>query len=323
MKVQNFGSLLARLQDQLGHRFTVQALLIEALTHRSALKDWCRYTSNRQNGGTSSRQKSLDHEAGAFVYLEDTLGLEPLKWNERLEFLGDSVLGVVISKRLMEKVEGWDEGRLSKMRACLVNEAHLAKKARSLDLGACLLVSRCEASVGGRERDSILADAFEAVLGAVFLDGGYAVAERVITDLYADDLSRKSDEGIWYTDFKTRLQEQVQEWWRITPQYRLLDEQGPDHCKQFAVGVYIDGKAIGLPGRGDSKKKASQQAACSTLKLMEGFLDWQQKCGASAPDEQLAEGGHNLEAFFSYLDRVQSKQTLRGESAASQHEVKT
>lgn len=192
-----------------------------------------------------------------------------LPWNERLEFLGDAVLGLCVSRRLMERHFGLAEGDLSKIRAALVNEESLAELARSLKLGNYIVLGKGAAQGGGRERDSLLADGLEAVIGAVFSDAGYFAADQLVGQLVdpilSDDLSH-----LIRMDFKTALQELTQERLKVTPTYEVIEANGPDHAKVFTVRVLIGSKEMGR-GQGASKKRASQVAAHNaTLNLLKG-----------------------------------------------------
>jgi ribonuclease-3 len=229
---------LEALEERLGHRFARPELLVEALTHRSAVSE-----------------------------LGESLGREiPLPWNERLEFLGDSVLGLAVSRRLMQREEAFDEGTLSRLRATIVNESTLADAARAADLGAALILGRSAEQGGGRGRDSLLADAFEAVIGAVYLDSGFeradALVGRLLADSLAGDLTAKSQ-----GDSKTLLQEWTQERLKLAPSYETIRESGPDHDKRFEVVVRIAGEIYGR-GVGVSKKRASQEAARMALQRL-------------------------------------------------------
>jgi len=212
------------LYDRLGHRFSDDALATLALTHRS----WC-----AENPGTDS--------------------------NERLEFLGDAVLGLAVTEFLFERHPDRPEGELAPMRAAVVNGASLARAARSIDLGRALRLGKGEERAGGRDKPSILADAIEAVFGAVYLDGGYdAAREVVIRVLGRHILSPELIEGSG--DFKTRLQELVAARHPgHSPEY-LVEGSGPDHAKQFRAEVRLLGRVWG-EGRGRSKKEAEQAAA--------------------------------------------------------------
>jgi ribonuclease-3 len=187
--------------------------------------------------------------------------------NERLEFLGDAVIDLAISHRLMERFPTADEGALSKLRALLVNEDSLAKVARSLNLGELLLLGKGEERTGGREKSSVLADALEAVLGAIFLSGGMPLTMTLV-DRWFGGLLDTVAEGGSGTDYKTRLQEQVQGRLRASPRYRVVAEEGPDHSKAFEVEVML-GQAVFGRARGRSKKEAEQAAAQQALATLD------------------------------------------------------
>lgn len=186
--------------------------------------------------------------------------------NERLEFLGDAVLNLLVGHLLMEKYSNLKEGDLSRLRASLVNEQELAAIARTLNLGRHLKLGRGEAQTNGHEKPSILADALEAVMAAVYLDGGLQTVFEVFSDYFIVKLAN-DPVPIVPLDYKSRLQELVQLKRRITPQYRLIDETGPDHDKTFHVQLII-GELI-AEGVGKSKKAAEQDAARNALHHIE------------------------------------------------------
>jgi ribonuclease-3 len=192
-----------------------------------------------------------------------TDGATDIACNERLEFLGDSVLSLAVTRRLMEWEGDLTEGELSKIRASLVNEEALATMARAIDLGDALLLGRGAHRSGGRELDSLLADAMEAVIGAVFVDAGYEAADqlvgRVFWKSFTGDLR-----AVVQTDYKTALQELMQDRYRQTPTYEVTTSSGPDHDKQFEVKVLVGASELGR-GTGPSKKRASQAAAHQAL----------------------------------------------------------
>ncbi len=189
--------------------------------------------------------------------------------NERLEFLGDAVLDLVISHLIMERQPDYPEGNLSRLRAAVVNEARLAKIAGELALGDYLLLGKGEEMTGGRQKSSILAAALEAILATVYLDGGFKKAWQVISQLFSFHLDLAEQEG-FYQDFKTKLQEFSQEALKATPRYMLVKEFGPDHDKVFGVKVMIQDKVAGV-GAGKSKKEAEQRAAQRTLQKLHLF----------------------------------------------------
>lgn len=182
--------------------------------------------------------------------------------NERLEFLGDSVLGFVTAKYLYKHFPQMPEGRMTKLRAELVCENALHKVAQELDLGSYIRLGKGEELSGGRTRPSILADAVEATIAAMFLDGGMEIAEQFILSRVLTDL----DHGVpvFNSDNKTCLQELIQQKSGQTLHYQVTGESGPDHCKQFNVSVYLNGRAVGS-GVGRTKKEAEQAAAGDAL----------------------------------------------------------
>jgi ribonuclease-3 len=183
--------------------------------------------------------------------------------NERLEFLGDAVLDVVISGYLFRKFPHLPEGELTKARAVVVCEPTLARCSAELGIGEYLFLGKGEASSGGRERSSILADCFEAIIGAIYLDSGFdKTASFVLAQLHADLLL--IERGEYVKDFKTLLQEVVQKNTECKIVYEIIEESGPDHHKMFAVAVLVNGKQLGS-GLGKSKKEAEQHAANQAL----------------------------------------------------------
>lgn len=217
-----------RIDRQLGHSFADPALLLTALTHRS---------------------HSSPH-------------------NERLEFIGDSILNCVIARRLYERFPALPEGDLSRLRANLVRQEALHRLALSLSLGDSLRLGEGETRSGGRERPSILADALEAVFGAIWLDGGFTAAEDVISRLYADLLAAITP-GQPNKDAKTRLQERLQGRRLPLPTYALVAAAGQAHAQQFVVACVIDKLGIRSEGSGASRRIAEQMAAERALEQME------------------------------------------------------
>lgn len=185
--------------------------------------------------------------------------------NERLEFLGDSVLSVVVSQYLFEHYKNLPEGELTKIRASLVCEKALYNFAQQIDLGEYLFLGKGEENSGGRERTSILADAFEAVIAAIFLDGGLEAAKKHILSFIPKNLDVKKK--ITFNDYKTMLQEIIQQNPDEKVEYVLMDQSGPDHNKEFIVDVMLNSNIIGK-GEGRSKKQAEQMAAKEALELM-------------------------------------------------------
>jgi ribonuclease-3 len=188
----------------------------------------------------------------------------PTQNNERQEFLGDAILSIVVSDYLYRHTD-MDEGDLTKRRAALVCEATLSDFAREIDLGRYLRLGRGEEHTGGRERASILADAFEALIAAIYLDGGLDRARDFILPFVKRRLAREDADG--FKDYKTQLQEIIQKNPEEKVQYVLVDESGPDHDKRFVVEVRLNSNVIGR-GQGRSKKAAEQLAAREALALM-------------------------------------------------------
>ncbi|MBI3299500.1 MAG: ribonuclease III [Elusimicrobia bacterium] len=218
---------MASAEELVGHGFRDPSLLEEALTHKS-------YAYER---GTQRN-------------------------NERLEFLGDSVLAAVVAHRLFLDHPGDDEGRLSQLKASLVSRPTLARWAEQCGLGPHLKLGSGEETTGGRERPSILSNALEAVIGALYLDGGYAAARGFVESRF---LAERDD--FVETDFKSRLQELVQKRSKTPPEYRLVDTAGPDHDKTFEVTVLAGNRTLG-GGKGKTKKEAEQDAARDALRRM-------------------------------------------------------
>lgn len=186
-------------------------------------------------------------------------------FNERLEFLGDSVLSIVVSEYLFKKERNLPEGELTKLRANIVCEESLSEAANEINLGIYMLLGKGEEATGGRGRASILADAFEAVIAAIYLDGGLEPA-RVFILKYMEEIICDSRKGKIFRDYKTHLQEVLQGKGESNIWYRLVDEKGPDHNKRFIMEVGINERVLGI-GEGKSKKEAEQIAAKKALKV--------------------------------------------------------
>lgn len=186
--------------------------------------------------------------------------------NERLEFLGDAVLELTMSAYLFDKYPQMPEGELTKLRASLVCEQTLSQLARRIELGSRLKLGRGEDATGGRRRDSILADAFEAVIGAIYLDGGMENAREFILSQIGEEVENKH-KSFKQSDYKTFLQEVIQKNSKLQLEYKILSEKGPDHKKDFAACVIHEGKILGK-GNGGSKKEAEQNAALEALKML-------------------------------------------------------
>ena len=223
-----------KLEAVLGYTFRERGLLEQALRHAS----WCNEHATEQ--------------------LED---------NERLEFLGDAVLDLVVGHKLMTRYPQLREGELSVTRAQVVSEAGLGEVAGQLGIGAWLMLGKGEEKSGGRSKPSILADAFEALLAAVYLDGGFVAAWDIVDRLLAQRIETVEFKGFY--DFKTRLQETAQARLKSTPTYRVVQELGPDHDKRFVVAVTI-GSDEWARAVGKSKKEAEQMAAAEAHFRLEG-----------------------------------------------------
>ncbi len=204
-------------------------------------------------------QNALAHSSYANEHWHDSL-----KSNERLEFLGDSILGMVVAQYLYTHFPNRPEGELTRMRADMVCETSLARVAQKLELGKHLLLGHGEEQSGGRERPSILADAVESVIAAAFLDSGFAAAEGIIQRFILTDVPVKQPNN---RDYKTALQELVQQKRDQVLHYRLAAESGPDHDKHFTVELTLNGAAVGT-GTGTSKKRAEQMAAKAALEAL-------------------------------------------------------
>ena len=222
---------VSEFEQRIGHTFQSRELLRRALTH-----------------------KSYSHEAKDF----------DVRHNETFEFLGDSVLGFVIGDLLFRHFPELDEGALSKMKAYLVSAPSLAKKAHQYGMGEVILLGVGEEKTGGRKKDSLLANLFEAVIAAIYLDGGIEPARKLIETTFADEIRAIDEEDLLFHDYKTALQEVAQANGLQLPDYNVVAEVGPDHDKRFVVEVKLGGFAA--RGEGTSKKEAQQQAARHALR---------------------------------------------------------
>ena len=184
--------------------------------------------------------------------------------NERLEFLGDAVLEIIVSEFLFSTKQELPEGQLTKIRASIVCEPTLAMCAKNISLNEYIMLGKGEEVTGGRFRASIISDAMEAVIGAIYKDGGIECAKDFINKYILNDIDRKT----LFVDSKSILQERVQAGHLEAPQYRLVSSSGPDHCKVFEVEVLVDDKVVGT-GSGNTKKAAEQQAAYNAIIRME------------------------------------------------------
>lgn len=238
-EIPSWIELLQRLEAVVEHHFNRPELVFESLTHSS--------------------------------YSNETFGSDYAQSNnERMEFLGDAVIGLVIASLLMQEFPDACEGRLSRWRSTLVSRKTLAEIAAKLGLGELLLLGRGEQRTGGAEKCSILAAVFEAVVGAVYLDSGLLTAEKFLTGIYRPWIQSLTKEGelILSPDHKTFLQEKAQCKYKTTPVYRLAEAWGPEHQKSFRVEILLDGRVV-ASGLGKSKKEAEQKAASAALEVLE------------------------------------------------------
>ncbi|MCI6987974.1 MAG: ribonuclease III [Campylobacter sp.] len=218
---------LEKFEEKIGYKFKDKNLLKRALTH-----------------------KSLKHILN----------------NERLEFLGDAVMDLIVGEYLFNKFKGTNEGDLSKLRAALVNEKSFSKLAKSINLGENIFLSSAEENNNGRKKDSITSDAFEAIMGAIYLESGLETCKEIAMKLLTKEFPQISlDELV--KDYKTALQELTQSLFGQTPTYTLLSSKGPDHQKEFEMAVVIDGKEF-TSGIGKSKKDAEQKAAKKAIEII-------------------------------------------------------
>ena len=229
MDISKYTEKLGEFEQKIGYTFKNRALLIEALSHSSFANETRRHS------------------------------------NERLEFLGDSVLQITIADHLFRHFKHLPEGDLTKIRASLVCEPALFEFAQQIELGRFVLLGKGEENTGGRSRPSTISDAFEAVIAAVYLDGGMEEARNYILGFIPKDLTRDSVKNLH--DYKTLLQEVIQKNPEEHVEYVLRDETGPYHDRHFKVDVVLNGSVIGS-GEGHSKKQAEQQAAKEALDLM-------------------------------------------------------
>ncbi len=228
---------LERLQQRLGYVFGDRGVLIQSLTHTSY---------------------GHEHMPGKPLALRD---------NERLEFLGDAILDLIVSDLLLEAFPNANEGQLSKMRAAVVNEKTLAHLARMIYLQDSIRLGKGETQTGGNQKPSILSSTFEAVIAAIYLDGGYNAVYPVVRHLFAPLFSDEKDLILLY-DHKTQLQEVSQARFKVAPTYHLVGSQGPDHAKIFEVEVRLQEKSLAR-AQGTSKKEAEQNAARAALEFVQ------------------------------------------------------
>lgn len=222
----NVSTDLSKLEAMLGVNFTDRTILLSAVTHRSYLNE--------------HREATQEH-------------------NERLEFLGDAVLELVVTDFLFNKYADKPEGELTAIRAALVNTISLSEASTTLGFNEFLLMSKGEAKDTGRARQYILANAFEAIIGALYMDKGYDVAQKFIADNLFPKTERIVEKRLWQ-DAKSRFQELAQEYASVTPTYETLGQEGPDHDRVFTVGVFLNKEKI-AEGQGRAKQEAEQAAA--------------------------------------------------------------
>jgi ribonuclease-3 len=232
------------LEERLGYRFKRRELLERALTHSSAVPEL-----------------KAEHEDGS-------RDLSAVQDNERLEFLGDAVLELLAREYLLTSFPEWNEGQLSKSRAGLVNARSLEDAARRIRLGEHLRLGRGEEKTGGREKPTLLSDAFEAVVAAVYLDSGLVATREMLTRLLFEQTLESRGARIADSDRKSALQEFLQGRGEAPAEYRLSGESGPDHQKVFQVEVWINGERM-ASGEGSTKKEAEQRAAQSAMEILE------------------------------------------------------
>ena len=225
---------LHRLESILGYSFRRPEILERAVTHSSAANE---------------KKDSASHD------------------NEQMEFLGDSLVGFIISDFLFREHTGLSEGELSKVRAHLVSSANLSKLGRQLEIGEFLVLGKGEEKTGGRRKQALLADAFEALVAAIYLDGGLESAREFLLRVFKPDLDIVASGSLQFKDFKSQLQERLQALRCPPAEYCLVKETGPDHCKIFSVELKINGQRM-TEGHGDSKKRAEQEAARLALDVL-------------------------------------------------------
>ena len=283
--------VLDELEAALGHGFARRELLVRALTHRSLANE---KAANEKAANEKAANSQGNLERVAAQEREEVAGAED---NERLEFLGDAVLGLVVAEAMFEAHPEWHEGELTRVRAQLVSRKHIAEVAAAINLGNHLRLSRGEERGGLRNKSTVLSNSMEAVLGALFLDGGLepvrAFARRYVMGEAAEQLAEELRSGAALGNYKSALQEYAQSAHLGTPVYRIKGESGPDHRKRFLVEVRLqrDENELGLPlarGEGSTKKLAEQDAA---RRAFEGLKMGEFKIGASISEaeEQAAE----------------------------------
>jgi ribonuclease-3 len=224
------------LQDRIGYRFRDRGLLEHALTHRS---------------------RAAEDPSGG------------VKDNESLEFLGDAVLGLVAADMLFRRYPEFDEGQKSKIKASVVSAQALARRAERIQLGDHLLLGRGEEKTGGRFKQALLADGYEALIAAVYLDGGFRAAAELLERELGEAIADGATQAVVGEDYKSALQERLQALGRALPEYRVAAQSGPDHRKVFTVEVLVEGGVLGC-ATGKAKKEAEQEAAREALERMAG-----------------------------------------------------
>jgi ribonuclease-3 len=221
------------LEKRIGYLFRDRRILLEALTHKSYYHE---------------------HRDSVSAY------------NERLEFLGDSVIGLVIVEHLYRKEQRYSEAVLAKIKSYLVSEPVLADIAKALSLGEFLLLGKGERTTGGMYKRSVLADALESVIGAVYLDGGFETVRAIVKELFREIVERAIESGDFF-DYKTELQEKSQMRYGVLPEYRVVKQQGEEHERIFTVAVFLRGEKLGTAS-GRKKKEAEARAAKKALEKL-------------------------------------------------------
>jgi ribonuclease III len=242
--VSTMTTMREQLEARLGYRFSKSELIERALTHSSAIPEL------RAGHAADGSADPLPQD------------------NEQLEFLGDAVLDMLASEYLLAAFPDWSEGQLSKSRARLVNARSLEMAARQMNLGDHFRLGRGEEKTGGRDKPALLADAFEAVIAAVYLDGGLAAARSVLHRILFERALEERGERISESDRKSALQEFLQGRGQPPAEYRLAGESGPDHQKKFQIEVWVSGACM-ASAEGSTKKEAEQRAARSALERLE------------------------------------------------------
>jgi len=249
--------LLSQLEQKIGYSFRSRALLDRALTHRS--------------------------------FANERVG-ENCLHNESMEFLGDSVLGFVVSAWLLERFPDLSEGKLSKMKAFLVSESSLVELAGALDLGSYILLNRGEEKTGGRRKHALLADAYEALIGVIYIDGGIAVAEKFLRRELRQKLQGIDPTSMIGADYKSALQERLQGAGVPAPEYAVVEVTGPDHRRSFRVELRVGGRAIAT-GEGNTIKLAQQEAARNAIESGDLINSAIEQRRAARPADQTANSG--------------------------------